>query len=644
MQKNIIIIISFIIFSITVSARSVSQADSLLALLQQHQEKDTIKVNLLNKLAYQIYRSDIHLAKKYIKEAEKIADSLAYLNGKAESLRLQGILFRYQDMYSDALELYMQALDLAQKTTDSLIIAKILNNIGIIYKLQKDYDGALSYLSKSLDIYKKNNNKFGAAKVYNNLGLVYKKLKKDTLSLMYCKKAYEQFQQLSHKQGILISLVNIGSILGGLKKYDDALKYFIQALELSKSLNDNAGICTAYIDIGNLYFIQKKYKLAQSNVEAALKIAEKNQFLSVRINAHKLLSDIYSAIDNCNDAYENYVKYRELSDSLSDASNLSKFEQLKYELKLQKEKEIIAVENRKKEFIQKILITGISLLFVLLLGILFLLWQKSKANAQILQLNNKLKETNNLFQAQKTELKTALDELKKMQIQLLQKEKMASIGILTAGIAHEINNPLNFISVSTFSIKNLLAENNLINEEMEQLLNAIETGVDRILTIVKGLNDFSSKNNSNDELCDIHSIIDNSLLMLYSKYNERIVIEKDFIDQAVVVKGNVGDLHQVFINLFLNSIEAISNEGKISIRTEIEQKNVVITISDTGVGIEENELSKIIEPFYTTKDPGKGVGLGLSIAYSIIERHNGTMICTSSVGKGTTIVIRLPLF
>jgi len=632
--------------------------DSCKCLLEQYKSKDTARVNKLNRLAYVVSQKEMDLALQYLNEAESLSDSLNYLKGKTESLLNKGVLYKHQDDYLKAQQYYFQALAIAQKNHDSLNVVKLLNNIGVIFIRQKDFDIGVSYLKQTLKICKKIKCRQIMASCYNNLGLAYNEQGNDSLSLIYYLKAKEIYDQLSNKYGTSVALTNIGVIFFHKKNYKEALNYHDKALEISKNINDEKGICIGYINKGEVYLDQKQYSKALYFTNKALKLADKKAFLTVQLDACKQLSDIYSKMKDYEKAYAYYVDFKRYNDSLLQVSNIRKIAQLEFQFKEQKQREIAAAELRKKETVQNMLIFGISFMAVSLIIILYLLWQKHKANkilfeqkediktknTEIIQLNDELKEANNVLYAQKTELKKALNDLKQTQLQLLQKEKMASIGILTSGIAHEINNPLNFISGSTFSIKKILTENNFIDKNIKQLLYAIETGVNRILAIVKGLNDFSSRNNSNDELCEIHSIIDNCLLMLYSKYNKRIVIEKDFADQAVVVKGNVGDLHQVFINLFLNSIDAINNKGKIFIRTKVELKNVIITISDTGVGIEEENIPKIIEPFFTTKDPGKGVGLGVSIVYSIIEQHKGSIKFTSQLNKGTTVTIQLPLY
>ncbi|HAN79674.1 MAG TPA: hypothetical protein DCQ31_18880 [Bacteroidales bacterium] len=131
--------------------------------------------------------------------------------------------------------------------------------------------------------------------------------------------------------------------------------------------------------------------------------------------------------------------------------------------------------------------------------------------------------------------------------------------------------------------------------------------------------------------------------MLNNKLKQKAVIEKDYFDHALVIKGNVGKLHQVFLNVLVNAMQAIVDNGSIKIKTYISENCSIIEISDTGIGIEEKQLSKITDPFFTTKPPGEGTGLGLSIAYSILMEHKGTIAFESEIMKGTKVIITIPI-
>lgn len=265
-------------------------------------------------------------------------------------------------------------------------------------------------------------------------------------------------------------------------------------------------------------------------------------------------------------------------------------------------------------------------------------------NEELTAINEELNEKNNIVIEQKEELESTLVNLKAMQVKLIQSEKMASLGILTAGVAHEINNPLNFIMCATQGLEDFfetLAPQH--KDHVSVLLNALKTGVNRTADIVNGLNQFSRDNDTYNEDCEIHSIIENCLTMLLNKYKNRISIIKNFNFDNLIVKGNVGKMHQAILNILTNSIQAIEDKGIITISTEKTRNTIKIIIEDTGCGIEKKNLDKIFDPFYTTKDPGKGTGLGLSIVYNIIKAHKGQIEFESKKSLGVKATITLPV-
>ncbi|MCB2195197.1 MAG: PAS domain S-box protein [Bacteroidetes bacterium] len=258
--------------------------------------------------------------------------------------------------------------------------------------------------------------------------------------------------------------------------------------------------------------------------------------------------------------------------------------------------------------------------------------------------NEELTSTNEELHNQREELETVLANLKKTQKQLIHSEKMASLGVLAAGVAHEINNPLNFIKGGAVGLEDYFNENLTDHkEEISPLIEGINIGIDRAANIVKSLNHYSRKNDTKLVDCDMHMIIDNCIVMLQNQTKNRIEVQKVYTEKDHVITGNEGKLHQVIINVLTNAIQSIEGKGTINIRTQTSNEKVLISIKDTGQGIPKDIISKIFDPFFTTKDPGKGTGLGLSISYSILEEHNGTIDIKSKVGKGTEAVIKLPL-
>lgn len=259
--------------------------------------------------------------------------------------------------------------------------------------------------------------------------------------------------------------------------------------------------------------------------------------------------------------------------------------------------------------------------------------------------NEELSSKNDMISSKNLELKKTLRNLKETQAQLIESEKMASIGTLTSGLAHEINNPLNFIQGGYYAIEQYSADFGSQDlSKTELILKSIKTGVDRASEIITILNQFNQDSKSIDEECDLHSIIDNCLLIKKRQIAEKkAVIAKEYCGKALTVFCITGQMHHIFLSLIDNALFAIAEGGKINIRSAMEAGTASIVIEDNGSGIPENIIGNISDAFFTTKEPGQGTGLGLHICSKIIRAHKGTINFSSIEGQGTAVSIHLPL-
>ena len=264
-----------------------------------------------------------------------------------------------------------------------------------------------------------------------------------------------------------------------------------------------------------------------------------------------------------------------------------------------------------------------------------------------------------------------IETMKRMQDQLVHSEKMASLGQLVAGIAHEINNPVNFISANITPLKNYIRdvktliarydehvhsdealreailqikreiEFDFLIDDLDVLIRDVESGAIRIKRIVQDLRNFSRLDEAELKTIDLHQSLDTTLNLLGHIYEGRITVSKNYGD-VPPVDCYAGQLNQVFMNMLANAGQAIAEKGNVWITTRLDGGQVVISIRDDGKGIPEDALPKIFDPFFTTKDVGEGTGLGLSISYGIIEKHHGDITVNSKVGEGTEFIIRIP--
>jgi two-component system, NtrC family, sensor kinase len=265
------------------------------------------------------------------------------------------------------------------------------------------------------------------------------------------------------------------------------------------------------------------------------------------------------------------------------------------------------------------------------------------------------------------ELRKTYDDLLASQKQLYQSDKLATIGIMTAGIIHEVGNPLTFIDSNTQFLKDSmekltryvkaqgklediselpkLKEKFQVDENLkgiEGYLHDMMVGTDRMCKIVEDLKTFAHARPDKFVEADIHSILEGVLSMVRVKMKNRIELKKEF-GNVPPLMCNSQQLGQVFINLLINASDAIEGKGIIALKTFAKSGQIVVRVSDTGSGIPDKVKKKMFDPLFTTKEVGKGTGLGLSISVDIIKNHKGTIEVDSVVGKGTTFTITLPI-
>ncbi len=267
-------------------------------------------------------------------------------------------------------------------------------------------------------------------------------------------------------------------------------------------------------------------------------------------------------------------------------------------------------------------------------------FELSKQNQK---LENIVHERTKQLEEKNKELERTSQNLAEIQSKMMESDKMASLGFLTASIAHDLNSPLNFIYSGYQQLVELLNEKGNIDKEKSQIwLEAIDKGVNNCIDIIKSLNQFSRTNIEDNESLEIHNILDNCLLILHNKLKYRINLKKVYCNKNIIISGNSGQMHQLFLNIITNAMHAIEAKGTIIIETRAAENDITIKVTDDGCGIKQEHLNKIMDPFFTTKPPGFGTGLGLSITQKIVKEHNGFIEIESQPNQGTSVKIILP--
>ncbi len=280
-----------------------------------------------------------------------------------------------------------------------------------------------------------------------------------------------------------------------------------------------------------------------------------------------------------------------------------------------------------------------------------------------------------IIEQKNSELQNAFDELKATQSQFVQQEKMASIGQLAAGVAHEINNPIGFVTSNLGTLQKYTArvaeflqmqaeifpqeagDERVIRlaeirrqlkigpilEDLPSLVAESLDGVERVRKIVQNLKNFSRVDQSDYSLTDINQCLDDTINIIWNELKYKCTVKKDYGDLPPT-RCYPQQLNQAFMNLLVNAAQSIETKGEIVITTRAGEQEITVAIADSGAGIPQENLNRIFEPFFTTKEVGKGTGLGLSITYDIVtKKHGGKIEVTSELGKGTTFVVTLPV-
>jgi len=290
----------------------------------------------------------------------------------------------------------------------------------------------------------------------------------------------------------------------------------------------------------------------------------------------------------------------------------------------------------------RFMIAGLMFLFLIIFLSLVYHQLRNSQESKLDEKNNKLLQQKRDLVKLNQQLTEQHETLKKAQRQLIQSEKMASIGFLSAGIGHEINNPLQFIKSGVDGMFLELGKKGYDLESVEPFIGAVNEGVVRASGIVKSLSHFSRQSTKMNEQCSIHGIIDNCLSILHNNIKYKAEVIKQYHEDDIMIIGNEGKLHQAFLNLLANAEQSIEKNGVIKIWTRVNNRLIQVGIKDNGIGIDDYNISRIHDPFFTTKAPGDGTGLGLAITYQILEEHHGLIDVQSEKGIGTEFIISFP--
>ncbi len=681
--------------------------DSLIHLIDNDLVKDDAdKYDLLCQIIQDLPDAETENKIRYSDQAIELAQNLDILPALPYLKRGEGYL--NEGNLASALECFINAANNYKTIDDSAGLGRAYGYMAETYILQGNHKNVKRYLLSAIEIFEQLKDSLRLVYALQNLGyLNYSMGQYDTALVLYSLTG-DLFKKLNITYAYFYCLGNSGLVYSRLSDFDKAEEYLLQAIDTLARLGDERAVTEFMIEYANI--LQQKGEIKKA-IDYASRAFINTDIKEYERDAAFTLAKLYENSGMFDSAYYFQSIYIAANDTIKNIESVQKMADLRTEYEVaEKQTEVDVLEKNK--LIQRIINIGLGIILFLAIGLVTLYYYSLKRsrrltaalderrvllekqsselkekNDRIIRVNEELKTINEILenqkeelhqqkdrlQEQKEELQITFENLKTTQSQLIQSEKMASLGQLVAGIAHEINNPVTFISAGVDSLdKNIgevrevldiyqkvtpgnaekrLKEIEKLKEkikyketirEINKLIDSVKTGTERTTEIVKGLRTFSRLDEDVLKVADIHEGLDSTLILLRNKYKDRIEIKKRYGD-VPEIECYPGQLNQGFMNILSNAIDAIDDKGTITIVTSKSNGSIRIGIKDSGRGIPEDIQSRIFEPFFTTKEIGKGTGLGLSITHSIIEKHNGNIEVKSKARQGTEFVIVLPV-
>ncbi len=602
---------------------------------------------------------------KSIESAEK---ALAYANQLNKPYWLIEANFNLANGYYNiadhvkALRYNLEALKFAEKKEVNFRLLDIYNAIGTIYLREKNYTKSLAYYQKELNNILILKDSTYLASVFDNMAIIDENQDRYEDAIEKHKLAIKISENLKDTNGILSGNNNLGLAYKKTENYQEALNKYNITYNLILKIHpiDSLWLYYTALNMGYAYTKIKDFQKAENLLHDACKFLIRNNDIMGITDAYYNLFAMNQERGDAKNALQYYLKYVTIKDStytIEKATQLSELQE-KYNLDkkdfeiayLNQQNKIKAGEIKKQAIIRNSLIGG----FLLLLLLVTLIFNRFKIKAKSAD-----------------ELNRANNDLKATQQQLIQQEKLASLGSLTAGIAHEIKNPLNFVTNFSQLSQELIDELNVSNDEEDkkEIMGHLKANLDKINhhgtranSIVMSMLQHARGGEGEKQLTDINQICNEFTDLSFQGMRAKIqdfncTIEKNLATDLPKINVIPQDISRVILNLLNNAFYA-SNEKSISAKSSQETaqydpkitittlhtaQNVLIKIKDNGAGIPENVKEKIFEPFFTTKPSGEGTGLGLSICNDIIEAHGGKMKVESIKDKFTEFTITLAI-
>jgi two-component system NtrC family sensor kinase len=663
------IIVSFFVFLCMAPAHAQAYNIDSLKLVLQKQTTDTGKIEKLMLLgfAYSAIRNDSAFI--CLSEALNRSINVGYKPGEIRARhQIAFFLYDVKSDYATAIDLYFKNLRVLNQMSDTFFLIAYqrffdMRDIGFIYEKLKDYDKQLEYTIKLRDLIINNGIYNDSASVVQEKGILYARLGAAYFNLnqldsakFYYNKVWKWHYGYSPSISIAVSANGLGNVFTKESKKDSAAYYYHISMLAALSVKRYDIYNRDVIALAKLYWQNKQSDSAFYYARLANNVATEKRVFDQQVESSELLAEIYYSRKQPDSAYKYLNHSIRLKDSIFSEDKIAQVQNLTLRNSLLQKEEEYAKKEAMQQYQSTIKMYGLLAGLVILLIISLL----SFRNIRQRQIAHK-------------KITKAYDELKSTQAQLIQQEKMASLGELTAGIAHEIQNPLNFVNnfseVNTELIDELQGERSKVkderNEQLEnEIINDVKQNLEKIIhhgkradAIVKGMLQHSRVSTGQKELTDINALADEYLRLSYHGMRAKdklfnATMQTDF--DTTIGKINIvpQDIGRVLLNLFNNAFYGVTEKKKqageeyepaVSVSTKKIEGKISISVRDNGIGIPQKVVDKIFQPFFTTKPTGQGTGLGLSLSYDIIKAHGGEIKVESKEGEWSEFTIQLPI-
>jgi two-component system NtrC family sensor kinase len=641
--------------------RNVAATDSLRRQLAAN-PPDTTRVLLLARLAYEYTQTNPLATLRYGQQSLRLAQKIKFRRGECLALVRLGSGLREAGNYPAALEIGLQALRLAQSLPGKPLLGRANNALGYLNWEQGNSREALAYLFRAKDVAEQTRDSALLTRVMGNIGNVYQQLNQPNSALYYSQQGYTldlRQHDLTSEVGDAAMLGNIHAALG----HEQLAQHFYRAsIRRATGPAITFALCRAYLGLASLY--QAKPGPAADSAlyfgRQALEAGQHGTHPKGVLQASLFLSAAYAARRDSSTAFRYLTLAAATRDSLFSQAKVAQVQALAFGELLRQQELAEQQEQRAIERRQNWLLAVLASV----MPVLLLLWRNNRLKQRT---NQQLNERNARIAAQRDELSATLDQLKTTQDQLVQAEKMAFLGELTAGIAHELQNPLafvkNFADVSALLVEDMADGTNHARPEqplladLKQNLREISQHGQRATSIIKDMLAHSRTGTAERQLTDLNQLASEYLHLAYQGLRTkdpgfRATLTTHFDPTLRPMLVVAPDLGRVLLNLCTNAFHAVRERQQhdtaayhpeVTVTTHTVDGGVKIRIRDNGTGMDESVQAKIFQPFFTTKPVDEGTGLGLPLSHDIVTKgHGGTLTVESQAGYYTEFTITLP--